>query len=140
VLKRVRKRLLQTRSKIELRYFSIYYTLLLLPQSYLLVSHDGRFRYILHQAMHLLPPENSASKYAFTMSFASSVPTILAPNAMMFALLCSFVSLADTGSLTTAARTPFTLLAAMEIPIPVPQIKTPASTSPLATALPTFAP
>ena len=44
------------------------------------------------------------------------------------------------GSEQTAARTPFTLFAAMEIPTPVPQISTPPSTSPAATIRPAFSP
>ena len=47
----------------------------------------------------------------------------------MLALLCSFVNLALTGSLTQAALIVFTLLQASEIPIPVPQIAIPQSTS-----------
>ena len=51
-----------------------------------------------------LPPRNSASKYAFTMSFANSTPTIRSPNARIFALLCCFTSLAVAVSEQTAAR------------------------------------
>jgi len=74
------------------------------------------------------------------MSFASSLPTIRAPNAIILALLCSFTSLAVAQSEHTAARTPFTLFAAMEIPTPVPQMRIPQSASPPTTARPTFSP
>ena len=41
-------------------------------------------------------------RYAFTISFAVSLPTILAPKAIILALLCCFTSLAVTGSEHTA--------------------------------------
>ena len=87
-----------------------------------------------------LPPANSAFSHASTMLFAVSIPITRAPNAITFALLCSFAILAVYGSLHTTARIPFTLLAASEIPAPVPHIAIPCSTSPLATAFPNFSP
>ena len=56
-----------------------------------------------------------ASSHASTIAFAVSLPTILAPKAIIFALLCSFTRRAVTGSEHTAARTPFTLFAAVEL-------------------------
>jgi hypothetical protein len=47
------------------------------------------------------------------------------------------VSRAVSSLVTTDARTPFTLLAAMLAPIPVAHITTPRSASPLATRSPT---
>ena len=59
------------------------------------------------------------------MSFASSIPVTLAPKQRTFALLCFLVILAEKLSLQRPARIPFTLLQAIEIPIPVPQIAIP---------------
>ena len=58
---------------------------------------------------------------------AKSTPITLAPKAMILALLCCFVSLAEYSFVTKAARIPGILFAAIEIPIPVPQIKIPKS-------------
>jgi hypothetical protein len=51
----------------------------------------------------------------------------------MFELLCRRVYFAEKWSLQTAARMPLTLLAASDIPIPVPQTKIPIWFSPSAT-------
>ena len=59
---------------------------------------------------------------------------------MILELLCCFDNFALYGSLHTHALIPLTLLAASEIPTPVPQIKTPQSTSPLTTAFATASP
>ena len=79
------------------------------------------------------PPRNSALRYAFTSSHASSIPTVLAPSVMMLALLCSFAILAENVSVTSAARIPSTLLAAMLIPILVPHTRIAQSYSPATT-------
>ena len=86
------------------------------------------------------PPMNSAFSHSSTIILAVSIPITLAPNARMLVLLCCLESLAVYGSLQTTARIPSTLLAAREIPTPVPQIRIPRSTSPCATASPTFSP
>jgi ABC-type dipeptide/oligopeptide/nickel transport system ATPase component len=100
----------------------------------LIVKNYASNSEIISTRIWCLPPINSASKYAFTMSFASSLPTIRAPNAITFALLCSFVAAAEKQSEQRAQRIPGTLFAEMEIPIPVPQIMIPHSHSPEATA------
>ena len=65
------------------------------------------------------------------------MPMTRAPKAMMLELLCCLDKRAVYGSLHTQARMPCTLLAASEMPTPVPQISTPPSTSPAATSLAT---
>ena len=72
-----------------------------------------------------LPPANSAFSHASIIHFAVSIPITRAPNAITFALLCSFAIFAVYGSLHTTARIPFTLFAAREIPAQVPQIAIP---------------
>ena len=57
---------------------------------------------------------------------------------MMLELLCCFESCAEYGSEQTQARMPLTLLAARLMPTPVPQIRTPPSTSPAATIFATL--
>ena len=79
-------------------------------------------------------PEKGVSRNVSTMLRARFFPTIPAPIASMFASLCSLVSLADTVSAQSAHRIPLTLLATMEIPIPVVQITMPLSHFPDATA------
>ena len=68
------------------------------------------------------------------ISSATNSPITPAPIATMFALLCSLVSLAETVSEQSAQRIPGTLLAQMETPIPVVQMRIPFSHSPSATA------
>ena len=68
------------------------------------------------------------------------MPITLAPKAIILVLLCCLDNLALYGSLHTQALIPLTLLAESEIPTPVPQIKTPQSTSPLTMALATASP
>ena len=75
-----------------------------------------------------------------TIFSASPGPTTLAPKAKMLASLCSLVASALKQSLHTAARIPGTLFAAIEIPMPVPQIKIPLSHSPSTMACATFFP
>jgi hypothetical protein len=57
---------------------------------------------------------------------------------MMFALLCSEISAAVASFQQTPALIPLTLLAAIDIPIPVPQTRMPRSALPEATASATF--
>ena len=73
-----------------------------------------------------------------TIVSAIAGPTVRAPNARMLASLCWRVSFALYGSEQCAQRTPRTLFAAMEMPIPVPQMRIPRSQSPETTALATF--
>ncbi len=56
---------------------------------------------------------------------------------MILASLCCLVAFAEKQSPTRAQRTPGTLFAAMDIPIPVPQSRIPLSKSPATTASPT---
>ena len=69
-----------------------------------------------------------------TISRARFLPTTPAPRAMTLVSLWSRVILADQVSWSRAQRTPLTLLAAMEAPMPVVQRTMPFSHSPLATA------
>ena len=62
-----------------------------------------------------------------TIFTASPGPTTLAPIAKILASLCCLVASAEKQSEHKAARIPFTLFAAIEIPIPVPQIIIPLS-------------
>ncbi len=73
-------------------------------------------------------------------SLATSSPTMRPPMHTTLAWLCARASRAVVTSWTTAARTPWTLLAAMEMPIPVPQAHRPSSARPSGTARPTAAP
>ena len=73
-------------------------------------------------------------------STATTFPINRAPKHTTLALLCWRARRAELTSCTTAARTPRTLLAAMAIPIPVPQQHIPKSASPRATARPTASP
>ena len=57
-----------------------------------------------------------------------------APMASMLASLCSRVRRASTVSAQWAQRMPWTLLAAMEMPMPVVQMTMPRGQSPAATA------
>ena len=73
-------------------------------------------------------------------SMATAVPTTRLPRHNTFAWLCWRARVAVVTSCTTAARMPGILLAAMAMPIPDPQVQTPSSASPAATARPTAAP
>ena len=84
--------------------------------------------------MCLPSSENGVSRKVFTISSPMLTPIMPPPNASTLALLCSLVIFADSGSEQSAQRTPFTLLAAMEMPIPVVQTTTPNAHSPEATA------
>ena len=68
---------------------------------------------------------------------AFSQDIIFAPNAMILLLLCSRDINALNSSAQSAQRIPSNLFAAIEMPIPVPQINIPAFTSPEVTALAT---
>ena len=70
-----------------------------------------------------------------TIIRASSGPITRAPTASILVSLWRRDSSAEYGSLHTTQRIPLTLLAASDIPTPVPQIKIPRSHSPLVTAL-----
>lgn len=63
-------------------------------------------------------------------------PRTRSPRQSTLLLLCLLVIIAEKASETTAARTPFILLAAIDIPIPVPQQSTPKLFS-VATKCPT---
>jgi hypothetical protein len=60
------------------------------------------------------------------------------PSASTFASLCSRASRAVSSPHTTAARTPAWRLAAIETPIPVPQITMPRARFPAPTASATW--
>src|SRR5699024_4924585 len=61
------------------------------------------------------------------MRSANPSPMTRWPNANTFESLCCLVTSAVKTSCTSAQRTPFTLLEAIDIPMPVPQIKIPVS-------------
>ena len=84
------------------------------------------------------PPSNSVVRKVRTISSAITGPMVRAPMATMLASLCWRERAVDTGSEHSAQRTPWILLAEMEMPMPVPQISTPLSHSPDTTALATF--
>ena len=77
-------------------------------------------------------------KNVSTIFKASPGPTTLAPIASIFASLCSLVACALNVSCQRAALIPLTLLAVIEIPIPVPHIRIPFSHSPDTIAFATF--
>ena len=85
-----------------------------------------------------LPPSNSVAIKVSTHAFASSSPITLAPNAIIFASLCSLESLAVNSLYARAALIPSTLLAEIDIPIPVPQISIPYCAFPSSTTSLTF--
>lgn len=60
-----------------------------------------------------------------TNCLAVSKSTILAPKAIIWALLCSLIRAAVFVSEHTPALMPFTLLQAIEMPTPVPQMAIP---------------
>ena len=68
------------------------------------------------------------------MQSAILFPMSPPPMASMLASLCRRVISAERGSLHRAQRMPFTLLAEMEMPMPVVQITIPRSHAPEATA------
>ena len=68
------------------------------------------------------------------MPAASAAGVRRAPSARTFASLCCRDSRAASTSETTAARTPATLLAAIDMPMPLPQTRIPRSQRPFATA------
>ena len=68
------------------------------------------------------------------------VPVVRAPRQTTLAWLWRRANAAVVTSWMTAARTPGILLAAMAIPMPVPQTQSPRSADPSATARPTAAP
>ena len=76
------------------------------------------------------PPAKLACSQVSTISSAVPIPITLLPRASIFALLCSMLILAMKVSVQRAALMPGILLAAIDIPIPVPQTKIPFSHSP----------
>ena len=86
------------------------------------------------------PCSSHAPRNAPRASRATVGPVVRAPKQSTLAWLCCLASVAVVTSCTTAARTPGTLFAAMEMPIPVPQTQTPNSAEPSVTARPTAAP
>src|SRR5437899_12126231 len=76
------------------------------------------------------PPSNGVLRNTFNASRATSVPIMRWPKAITLASLCSRVRRADVTSCTSAARTLGLRLAAIEMPMPVPQTITPVSTLP----------
>ena len=66
---------------------------------------------------------------------ANPAPVTRAPSARTFASLCSLVASAEKQSPHKAARIPLNRFAAIEIPIPVPQINIPLSHTPAKMAL-----
>jgi hypothetical protein len=81
----------------------------------------------LHAAVVAVFGLKPVRRKASTVARASSGPTTRAPKQMMFALLCSRASAAETGSLAFAARMPGRLFAAMLMPMPVPQMRMPSA-------------
>ena len=71
------------------------------------------------------PPSNSVARKTFSASRAVSVPIRRWPNATTLASLCSRDNRADVTSWARAARTLGLRLAAIEMPMPVPQTRTP---------------
>ena len=73
--------------------------------------------------------ENGVSTNVSTTISARPGPITRAPRQRIFASLWERVASAENASPTTAARMPLTLLAAILIPMPVPQTRTPLSAS-----------
>ena len=71
------------------------------------------------------------------MAAASDSEVRRAPRGDHVASLCARDKRADSTSVTTAARTPCTLLAAIDMPMPLPQTRIPQSWRPLTTLSPT---
>src|SRR6266481_682994 len=83
------------------------------------------------------PPANWVVSHVSTMRKDSSAPRILAPRASTFALLCSRLICASCSVVTLAARIPWTLFAAMAMPMPLPHTRIPMSERPALTFCPT---
>src|SRR3970040_1629627 len=84
------------------------------------------------------PPANEVSSQARRISSPVSRPVSRPASASTLASLCSRLIRAVKTSPQRAARIPGTLLAAMAMPIPVPQTRTPRSTLPTVTASATW--
>ena len=82
------------------------------------------------------PPAKGVMRKRSSIASASGAAVCRAPKAMTLASLCSRISRVAKRSFGTPARTPFTRLAAMAIPIPVPQQMTPRSARPFGDGLP----
>ena len=83
---------------------------------------------------------NSVFRNTSTMRLARLGPVMPAPRASTLASLWRRVISADRESVQWAQRMPLTLLAAMEMPMPVVQMTMPFSQSPEATSRATFSP
>ena len=68
-----------------------------------------------------------------TILYAVSIEIILSPILTILASLCSLIRCAVFSSEHAAVLIPLTLLHAIDIPAPVPQIAIPSSQSPLTT-------
>jgi hypothetical protein len=80
------------------------------------------------------PPANCVARNAARQSRATSAPVVRAPRTSTLASLCSRASLAVVASWQSAARTWRCRLAAIEIPTPDPQMRTPSAARPSASA------
>jgi len=74
------------------------------------------------------------------IAIARGTAVTRAPRPRTFASLCSRISCAEKRSVATPARAPGTRLAAIEMPMPLPQTTTPRSARPEETARPTANP
>src|SRR5262245_31345650 len=79
------------------------------------------------------PPSNGVSSQMRIQRTASSCGLVRPPRASTLESLCSRVKRAVSSLVTTAARTPATLLAAIASPIPLPPSTMPRSARPSAT-------
>lgn len=80
------------------------------------------------------PGSNSFVRNASISSSLSLLPMVNAPKYAIFASLLNLARLAEYISDMSAEYAPLTLLAAIDTPMPVPQINMPLSKSPQATA------
>src|SRR5271165_913500 len=80
------------------------------------------------------PPSKPVPMNARRQSSATAWPISRAPSASTLALLCARLSRAEVTSCATAQRIAGFRLAAIDMPMPVPQTRTPSCTVPSATA------
>ena len=83
---------------------------------------------------------NGVARKASSISLATDTEVSRRPIASTFASFQRRAPLAVSASVHRAARTPWTLLAAIDTPVPVVQQTTPSSALPSVTARPTAAP
>ena len=120
-VKRVRKRLLQTRSKIELRYFSISYTLLAT-----LLNHIYSSLMTAASDIFCIKP----CIYDCSRQLASNDSCTDCNDVCIVVFFCEFCEILLPAQLPgLRARTPFYFVGEFRwrYRLPVPQIKTPAS-------------